>query len=45
MMQEAEPGCEGTYLFAVDLGLYNKDNKNLLKCCPVGINTTKIFTF
>ena len=42
---KAEPCCEGTYLFAVNLGLYNKDNNMLLKHCSVGINTTKIFTF
>jgi len=42
---KAEPYCGGTYLFAMNLELYNKDNKMLLKHCSVGINTTKIFTF
>lgn len=42
---KAEPYCEGTYLFAMNLVLYNKDNKMLLKHCSVGINTTKIFIF
>lgn len=42
---KAEPYCEGTYLFAMNLVLYNKDNKMLLKHCSVGINTTKNFIF
>ena len=38
---KAEPYCEGTYLFAVDLALYNQDNTKPLKHCSVGINITK----